>query len=419
MENFSSYTLIIAGAIIIILSYAYNLISTRTSIPSVLLLITTGLLLKLLLKLAGIESIDFSQMLEILGVIGLIMIVLEASLDLKLGRDKTKLIARTFLLAFLSVVLTGGIISLIFILYLDTSFTTALLYAIPLSIISSAIVIPSTANLPEKNKEFMIYESTFSDILGIMIFYFSIESIHSESASELGWHIFSNILITVVISFIISYLLIFIFQKIKTEVKLFLLIAVLILLYSIAKMMHFSSLLIILVFGLVLQNRHIFFPGKMKKILDESVLKEISLNFKIITLESSFVVRTFFFVIFGISISLATLFNFKVVLISIIIIGIIYGIRFALFKLMRIKTLLPELFLAPRGLITILLFYAIPEELRLEGFNPGILLFIIIASSVAMAVALIKNKKTMLTDGPELEIIEMAEEEESDNLDEH
>lgn len=258
----------------------------------------------------------------------------------------------------------------------------------------------------------MIYESTFSDILGIMVFYFTIESIHSESATALSFHIIFNILSTIAISFFISYLLIFTFQKIRTEVKLFLLIAVLILLYSIAKMMHFSSLLIILVFGLVLQNRHIFFPGKLKLLLDESVLKDISLNFKIITLESSFVVRTFFFVIFGITISLATIFNLKVVLISTLIIGLIYGIRFLLFKLMRIKTLLPELFLAPRGLITILLFYAIPGELKMEEFNPGILLFIIIASSVTMAVALIKDKKRKSSQEIELEIEDTSTDEE-------
>jgi len=393
METINSYGIIIAGALIIILSYIFNLISTKTSIPSVLLLIATGVIIKLFLNIAGIQEIDFSLILELLGVIGLIMIVLEASLDLQLGKDKRKIIWRSFLLALLSVVLTGGLISLVFIVYLDTGITIALLYAIPLSIISSAIVIPSTSVLSEDKKEFMIYESTFSDILGIMVFYFIIESVHSDNATQLSLHIIFNILATIGISFLVSYFLIFLFQKIKTELKLFLLIAVLILLYSIAKLMHFSSLLLILVFGLVLQNRHIFFPGNLKKLLNESILKDISHNFKIITLESAFVVRTFFFVIFGISISLASLLNFKVLFISLLVIGIIYGIRFLLFKLLKVKSIFPELFLAPRGLITILLFYGIPDDMKIEGFDPGILLFIIIATSVLMAVTLFKDKK--------------------------
>ena len=59
------------------------------------------------------------------------------------------------------------------------------------------------------------------------------------------------------------------------------------------------ALLIILVFGLMLSNRQIFFPGKMRKYLNEEQMSGIFDNFKMITLESSFVVRTFFFVIFG------------------------------------------------------------------------------------------------------------------------
>jgi hypothetical protein len=49
--------------------------------------------------------------------------------------------------------------------------------------------------------------------------------------------------------------------------------------------------------------------------------------------------------------------------------------------------------MAPRGLITILLFYSIPESLAVEKFNEGILLLVILASSIAMAVSLIKYRK--------------------------
>ena len=54
---------------------------------------------------------------------------------------------------------------------------TSVIYAIPLSIISSAVAIPSASGLINKNKEFVVYESTFSDILGIMIFYYSIRQV--------------------------------------------------------------------------------------------------------------------------------------------------------------------------------------------------------------------------------------------------
>jgi NhaP-type Na+/H+ or K+/H+ antiporter len=187
-----------------------------------------------------------------------------------------------------------------------------------------------------------------------------------------------------------GYLLIILFQKIRTELKLFLLIAVLILLYAISKMFHLSSLLIILVFGLMLSNRNIFFPGKLRVFLDDRQMTGIFSNFKMITLESSFVVRTFFFVIFGFVIVLSSLASLKVWLVSIVVLAILYGVRFAWFRLVIRKDIIPDIWMAPRGLITILLFYSIPETLAAENFNNGVLLLVILASSITMAVAMIR-----------------------------
>jgi len=61
--------------------------------------------------------------------------------------------------------------------------------------------------------------------------------------------------------------------------------------------------------------------------------------------------------------------------------------------------------MAPRGLITILLFYSIPEDLVVEEFNSGILLLVILASSILMAVSLIRYRKS----GPKDPILEVAD----------
>ena len=57
------------------------------------------------------------------------------------------------------------------------------------------------------------------------------------------------------------------------------------------------------------------------------------------------------------------------------------------------KDILPQLFIAPRGLITVLLFYAIPIEANVPNFDPGILFFIIICTSIIMTLALIFDKR--------------------------
>ncbi len=407
---FSSNGLVIIGSLIIIISYLFNLVAKRYNIPSVLLLIILGIVLQGVVATTGAESPNLTPMLEILGTVGLIMIVLEASLDLELTGGKRKLISKAFFTALVSLIVTSLLVGGIMILYLDVNLTTGLLYAVPLSIMSSAIIIPSIGSLKKERQEFMIYESTFSDILGIMLFYFLISSMEATSFGEMSLSVLINLTITVAVSIAASYFLIFLFQNIRSEVKLFLLIAVLILLYSISKMFHLSSLLIILVFGLILSNRQLFFPGKMRKFLDEDHMKGIFVNFKMITLETSFVVRTFFFVIFGFTIVLASLLDLKVWLVSIGVIVIIYGIRFLWFRIFFSKNIFPDTWLAPRGLITILLFYSIPENLVAEEFNQGILLLVILISSLTMAFALIRNKK-LSSQNPEFQVVEGNEDD--------
>jgi NhaP-type Na+/H+ or K+/H+ antiporter len=417
LENLSSNGLVIAGALIIIISYLFNLVAKRYSIPSVLLLIFLGLGLKGVVSTTGLKVPELTPILEVLGIIGLIMIVLEASLDLKLAGEKRKLISRAFFTALVNLFLSSILIALVMMVYIKVDLTTGLLYAVPFSIMSSAIIIPSVAVLDGDKKEFMIYESTFSDILGIMLFYFLISSLETESFGEMSLAVLFNLSLTVLVSLAASYFLIFLFQKIRTELKLFLLIAVLILLYALSKMFHLSSLLIILVFGLTLSNRNIFFPGKMKKYLNEEHMATIFDNFKMITLESSFVVRTFFFVIFGFTIVLSKLLDFKVWLVSILILGILYGIRWAWFRMVIRKDIYPDVWMAPRGLITILLFHSIPKNLVVAEFNTEILLLVILASSILMAVSLIKYRKSGPKE-PELTVADMVSEAVSDEISE-
>lgn len=396
------YYIIIAASLIVILSYLFNRVSDKWNIPSVLLLIILGITAREFIGLLGIEKetiLDtFSKIriLEVLGTLGLIMIVLEASLELKISKDKFGLISKSFFIALIGLLICMFGIAGILYYSFEMEWITALIYATPLSILSSAIVIPSVANLDEENEEFHIYESTFSDILGIMVFYFLVElGEPSSNVLVLGDFTF-NLVITIVTSIILSYALIYIFQNLETKVKLFLMIGVLFLLFSVGKLMHLSSLLVILIFGLVLNNYKLFFIGRLKRYLKPIAIENIHETFLMITMESAFVIRTFFFVIFGFSIAVSTLFDIKVALISAAILGLIYSSRFLAFLPFKHENFKQAITIAPRGLITLLLFYSIPEDFTHESFKSGILLFIIIVTSLVMTSGLLKknDKKT-------------------------
>jgi len=303
------------------------------------------------------------------------------------------LIGRSLLIALLCLLVSSTGIAALLQLFIPMSFAIAMLYATPLAIMSSAIIIPSVAGLIGHKREFMVYESAFSDILGIMVFYFIISML--ESGGKVASIQFGgSLLVTIIVAIVASYLLVFLFKDMKGHVKLFLLIAILLLLYSAGKLLHLSPLLIILIFGMALSNHKTVFKifrNDLQQGKDDPIEK-IEKEFHLITLETAFVVRTFFFVIFGMTIDLASLVNLDVFIISMLVLVILYAVRFVFLKSLLKGTITPELWIAPRGLITILLFFAIPVEYLQEGFSSGVLLYVIIISSIIMTLGLIYDK---------------------------
>jgi len=420
VDFLNSYGLIIVFSLTIILSYFFNLFAKKSGIPAVLMLIGLGIIIHYGLLLFGEESLDLARPLEVLGVIGLILIVLEAALDLKLKKEKIGLIIKSFLVALLGLGGTAYLAALVLNYIMEVEVLNALLCTIPLSVLSSAIILPSIDEFEEDKREFMIYESTFSDIIGIISFYSVLAMVGPDSSESIYSDVFSNLALTVIFSVIISYILIYILQNIKGHVKLFLLIAILLLLYAVGGIFHLPSLIIILIFGVILNNYKIFFKGGLMKLLDKDRAEEILGDFKIITAESAFVVRTFFFIIFGWSVYLSSLLSFKVIGLGLIILTVIYVVRVIILFVFNGKGIVPQVFLAPRGLITILLFFAIPKELSLGVKFQGVLLFIILGSCLIMTWSLIthKNKLLKIREDEEAEVLENKEGETEIILDE-
>lgn len=88
MEGVSSYIYIIAACLLVVFSYVYNLISQKTGIPSVLLLLISGIALREILIYNNASISIPSYSVEVFGVIGTIMIILEAGLDLQVSKKK-------------------------------------------------------------------------------------------------------------------------------------------------------------------------------------------------------------------------------------------------------------------------------------------------------------------------------------------
>ena len=387
----SSYSILIGLSLAIILSYLFNLASRATRVPSVLLLLLTGIGLR---QWADYQGLDFQvpkTLLEIFGIIGLIMIVLEGALDLRLSRDKVPLIRRSFLAAAALLLAQATAIGGLLHLWLGASWQTCLLNAVPLVVISSAIAIPSVANLTGEKQEFIVYESTFSDILGIMLFNFVDQEDFAQGQGLLTFG--RGVVLIVVVAVLSTVLLGFLLGRLREHVKFFLLFAFLILIYSLAKKLHLSSLLLVLAFGLAMNNSDLLLGWLRLRtgwrgFTAEDLAPDLH-QLKNITAESAFLIRTFFFLLFGYSITLANLMSWQLLGQGVLIVAVLTVIRFLYLRFVARTDLLPELFIAPKGLITVLLFYSIPAQHLLGDISESILFVVILLTSILMMVGLI------------------------------
>jgi hypothetical protein len=321
--------------------------------------------------------------------------VLEGSLDLELSREKIPIIRKSFFAAFLILVVSAVSIAYIIQFTNDLPFQQCLVNAIPLAVISSAIAIPSVSNLTKDKKEFIVYESTFSDILGIMVFNFAIQDNIAQTISIFTF--LWDLVLIILVSVLGCALLLFFINKITHHTKFFLILAMLILIYSVSKIFHLSPLLLVLAFGLMLNNSHLIVKRRLKGIIKtEKLLEEVD-QLKIITAESAFLIRTFFFLLFGFSFELTKLLDVQLLFIGSLVITTLTLTRLFYLRFISRTSLFPELFVAPKGLITILLFYSIPQKFLIPAFSEGILFFVIIVTGIIMLFGLQISKQPIET----------------------
>lgn len=401
MFGLNPYVFIIAACLLVIISYLFNLLAKKTGIPAVLLLLLLGIGTRELILSLGENFIVPPELVELFGIIGLIMIILEAGLDLSISRKKVKLVRNAFFSALVILVLSSAALSALLYYILKEPYIDCLVYALPLSVVSSAIVIPSISHLDEYKKEFLVYETSFSDILGILLFNYIVAGnyLHGSNIARF----FGSILLSVAVSILISLLILFMLTRIKTKVRFFLVFAILIFLYAGGKMLHLPALFIILLFGLIVSNWNMSFFRRFQHYMPPKNVQNISHLLHSLTAESSFLIRTFFFFSFGLTIDIWLLADRSVILTGSAIVATLLGIRYIYLRFFLRSHIFPGLFYMPRGLITILLFYSIPEVYRLSRFNEGILFFTILVTSVIMMIGSIAYGK------PETEIINEEE----------
>ena len=405
---------------LIIFSYLFDVIAKKTKFPSVILLMITGILARTIADSYGFNNTFLlDSLIPVLGSIGLILIVMEGALELVIKKEKIVVMISGFFSAFVILILNIFFLKSFFTIILELPQDTSILYSIPLSIISSAVAIPSANSFSENDKEFIVYESTFSDILGIVIFNYCILQTVSKKPIidmtpmiQLG----GQVLLIIFLSLLITYFLAKLIQKIDHHVKFFLIIAILILVYAIGKFFHFPTLLTIFIFGIFLGNGGELLPNFMKKSVDIEKTKNSLNEFHMLTSESTFLVRTFFFLFFGFSITLESFVSPQPYIYALVILFIMFVARYIYLSVTKLNfKLTPLVYMSPRGLISILLFLQLStlneSDLKTDIIDERVLLLVILFSMILMLLGTLKKN---INDDIPLEINSLNEELDSD-----
>ena len=95
--------------------------------------------------------------------------------------------------------------------------------------------------------------------------------------------------------------------------------------YALGKIFHLPALVTIFIFGLFLSNVNALLPQFMKKRLDLEATEKGLHEFHILTAESTFLVKTFFFLFFGFSIDLTAFTSIDPFFYGLLIFGIMLG----------------------------------------------------------------------------------------------
>jgi len=378
--------IIITLCVLLLIAYVFDLTSSKTKIPSVVLLLLLGWGVRQLSEALHISIPDLSSLLPLLGTVGLILIVLEGSLELELNRSKGPVILRSTIVALLPMIALAFLLSYTFQYFQPgLSFRDAMTNAVPFCVISSAIAIPSVKHLGAPDREFITYESSLSDIFGIIFFNFvalnELSQAHTVGESAL------QLLVMIVVSFIAAVVLAFLLGKIEHHIKFVPIILLVLLIYAIAKLYHLPALIFILIFGLFLGNLEELKRFKwINRLKPDELDREVHKFNELIT-EATFLVRTVFFLLFGYLIETSEILNTTSFLWATGIVAAILIIRAVLLWITRIP-MFPMLFIAPRGLITILLFLSIVPLQNIPLVNRPLILQVILLSAIVMMIGL-------------------------------
>jgi potassium/hydrogen antiporter len=383
-------SVVITVCFLLLLAYAFDISSAKTKIPSIVLLLLLGWCVHWATDFLRIDIPNLDPILPALGTIGLLLIVLEGSLELELKKENLPLVKKAAIIAVVPMLTISFVLGYAFHYFGNVPFKNGIANAIPIAVISGAVAISSAKNFAHSLREFITYECSLSDIFGVLLFNF-ITLNDTIDAFTFG-NFFLEIIEVLLISLAGTIGLAFLLGKITHRIKFAPIIILTILIYFLTKSLHLPALVFILLFGIFLGNLdELKFLPQIDKLRPEILNVEVK-KFKELISEFTFLIRSLFFLLFGYSIKTSEVLNQKTMIWAVCIVAGIFTIRAIMFKIVKMP-FRPLGYLSPRGLITILLFLSVPANQSCSLANKSLIVQIVVMTALVIMFGLMITSK--------------------------
>jgi len=252
-------------------------------------------------------------------------------------------------------------------------------------VISSAVAIPSATGLPDRPREFVVYESSLSDILGVLVFYSWLGA--AGSIEDFALDLFGGGAMSLIVAVFAALALWYFINQIAGSVRFLPLLAGMVLLYAIGKELHLSPLIIVLVCGLLINNPHLITWHAKVRSLHTGDYDQTLREFKGLVAELTFATKSFFFLLLGYWTNVEQMLSVEAWLVAAAGLAAIFSSRWVILKLLRQEAVAQLVWIAPRGLVTVLLFLSARDTGKLDAFPFGAVMLIVLITAAITALA--------------------------------
>lgn len=361
--------IIVAVGLIVFVSHLFTGIFEKRMIPDVLLLMLLGLLFGPVLGLITIDEFGIAG--PMFTTITLVIILFEGGLDLKVETLKNS-IRGTLSLTFINFFVTLVVVALVGWLLFRMALLDSLMLGAILGGTSSAVVIPLVRKLriSEGSRTVLVLESAFSDVLCIVftLAFLEVYRIGNINVGLIIGKVISSFLLAGLMGWIGAIVWSFLLIRIRTiKNSIFTTPAFVFIVFGISEMLGYSGAISALVFGFTLANISLFNLSFLKKY---TVSEPIMLNQteKLFFSEIVFLLKTFFFIYIGLSISFN---SFWTITLGLLLTILIFVFRIPIVKLSTRKDSqtydkIIMSIMVPKGLAAAVLA-SIPYQMGVEG----------------------------------------------------